>query len=221
MLVLQILQLRLPSLSSLSRSPSSSSTLLQNLATFILHQNPSSKIFQVIPAEDPTLLYILSPWPSTSHPDFLASPGIESIFSGPAKNGVEFVRSFHIALPSTVPTVSASEPITINSVSDIPVLKAPTLMVAGLYVTSTEIENITNEDRPALLKACDRYGVVDGWRIDAEEGKLEYIDINGWESVEAHREFFALMVAEEGYRKRWEGCVKGSEVRHMTVLDLR
>ena len=56
-----------------------------------------------------------------------------------------------------------------------------------------------------MLKACDRYGVADGWRIDAEEGKLEYIVINGWESVEAHREFFAPIIAEEGYRKWWEG----------------
>jgi hypothetical protein len=53
-----------------------------------------------------------------------------------------------------------------------------------------------------MLKACDQYGVVDGWRIDAEEGKLESIVINGWESVEAHREFFVLMIAEEGHRKR-------------------
>ena len=57
--------------------------------------------------------------------------------------------------------------------------------------------------------------------IDAEEGKLEYIVINGWESVEAHREFFALMIAEEGNRKRWEGYVEGCEVRHIRVLDLR
>jgi len=41
-----------------------------------------------------------------------------------------------------------------------------------------------------------------------------YIVINGWESVEAHREFFALMIAEEG-------CVKGSEVRRRRVLDMR
>jgi hypothetical protein len=94
-------------------------------------------------------------------------------------------------------------------------------MVASLYATSAEIENIMNEDRLAMLKACDRYGAVDGSRVDAEEGKLEYIVINGWESVEAHRELFALMIAEEGYRERWEGCVKGSEVRHMRVLDSR
>jgi hypothetical protein len=75
-------------------------------------------------------------------------------------------------------------------------------MVASLYATSAELENITNEGRLTMLKACDQYGVVDGWRIDAEEGKLESIVINGWESVEADREFFVLMIAEEGHRKR-------------------
>ena len=120
------------------------------------------------------------------------------------------MRSFHIDLPSTLSTVPALEPTTTNPTPDIPVPKAPIPMVASLYVTSTEIENITNEDRPAVLTACDRYGVVGGWRIDAGEGKLGCIVINGWESIGAHREFFALMIAEEG-------CVKGNEVRHMRV----
>jgi hypothetical protein len=71
-------------------------------------------------------------------------------------------------------------------------------MVASLYATSAEIENITNEDRPAILKACDRYRVVDGWRIDVE---VESIVINREESAEAHPEFFALMIAEEGHKK--------------------
>lgn len=152
---LQILQLRLPSLPPFK-------------ILILLHQNPSSEIF--IPAEDPTLLYTLSPWPSTFHPDFLASPRIEPIFSGPTTTGVEFVRSLHIGLPSTLPTVSASESTTINTMTDIPVFKAPILMVASLYATSAELENITNEGRLAMLKACDQYGVVDGWRVDAEEG---------------------------------------------------
>jgi len=166
-----------------------------------------SRFFQAL--EDPTLIYVLGLWPNLqTHQSFLASPLKPEILS-PQQDLLDFGWMIHIPL---------------EDLESLP-LGAPIVAIARLHVKGGEHviahKEITGRYGGMLVERTKPYGVVEGWRVDGEEGaqEQEQVVITGWEAKEDHLAFGAGLRETypdyAGLRDHWQGI----EVNHMRDME--
>ena len=186
-------------------------TLVRNLSTVRSLVHTNSRFYHCI--EDPSLVYILGQWPSLdAHRRFLSSPEKEQILSHQTHQ-LDFGWMLHLDLPEGV-----------SSMDEVIPFPAPILSIARMFFSTsgTHVEaykKILASHRSKIVDATLPYPLFDGWRIDAQEGKAEYVILTGWETASAHAEFTKSMrEAEQEYASAMDH-VEGMEVRHMRNME--
>jgi hypothetical protein len=205
MSILEILQLKVKPTTEPSNPAilASLRTVRQSLAQKV--HATQSRFYHSI--EDTSLIYVLGLWDSLSqHQVFLSSPLKDEILS-PQEDLLDFGWCIHIEM---------------DSMNQLP-LKAPILSIARIKLKSGDYhvkqhEEITARYRSVLKARTGPCGVVEGWRIDGEDGEREQVFITGWETKEDHLEFSAGLGERNGdyrgLREHWES-VEVSHVRDM------
>lgn len=104
-------------------------------------------------------------------------------------------------------------------------LGAPTMSVARLFIKNSE-EHVKGYDdavekyRRAVVEGAKPWKVVDGWRVDCEEGRREAIMLSGWDGIEAHQEFTARTREKypeyAGVREHYEGI----DIKHARDMEV-
>jgi heme-degrading monooxygenase HmoA len=185
-------------------------TLVENLSIVrsLIHTN--SRFYHCI--EDPTLIYILGQWPSlATHKAFLSSPEKDAILSYQTHQ-LDFVWMLHLDLPEG------------KNMEDVLPFTAPVLGIARMIFNTSDpdvdvYQRILADYRSKVVGATGPFPLFDARRIDGDEGKVEYVILTGWESVEAHNDLVnALRVSTLEYVTS-RGYVEGMEVRHMRNLE--
>jgi heme-degrading monooxygenase HmoA len=185
-------------------------TLVENLSTVRSLVHTNSRFYHCI--EEPTLIYILGQWPSlAAHKAFLSSPEKDAILL-PQTHQLDFAWMLHLDLPEG------------KSMEDVLPFTAPILGIARIFFNTSDpdvdaYKKILVDHRSKVVETTGPYPFFGAWRIDAEEGKAEYVILTGWESVEAHDELTsALRVTIREYATATD-YVEGMEVRHMRNLE--
>jgi hypothetical protein len=203
---LEILQLKVkPNISSSDPAILTSlRTVRESLAQKI---HPTrSRFYQSI--EDSSLIYVLGLWTSLSqHHDFLSSPLRAEILS-PQEHLLDFGWCVHIP---------------VEKMEDLP-LEAPIVAIARIKVKSGEhvklLKEITERYRDVLEERTRPFGIVEGWRMDGEDGsEREQVVVTGWEKKEDHVTFGAGLREKfedyRGLRDHWESL----EASHMKDME--
>lgn len=176
-------------------------TLLANLAKVRSMINTKSCWFHSI--DDPSCIYIIGEWPSmAAREQFLASPERDEILKDQAEQ-LEFVWMIHLD----------------GEISRVP-SGAPVMSVARLFIKSdgTHVQDFdatVTRFRRHLGESTEPCPVLDGWRIDRDEGKHESIWLTGWESVEAHLAFTVEARKDRDYASLREHYEEVVHVRNM------
>ncbi|KAL2060662.1 hypothetical protein VTL71DRAFT_9303 [Oculimacula yallundae] len=138
----------------------------------------NSRFYQCI--EDPTLIYILGVWPSLArHTEFLQSPEKAEILDS-QNNLFDFGWVLHVEIGE-------------KGMDELP-LDAPVMAITRLFLKDgpghvEACEEIERKYRGVVAEGEKTWSVVDGWRIDCEEGKNEGVMVTGWEGMDAHKAF--------------------------------
>ncbi len=145
-------------------------SLLKNLSDVRSYVQSNSNFYHCI--EDPSIIYIIGQWASLeTHKKWLVSPERDDVLK-PQEDQLSLFWMIHMNAPE-------------KGIEGLP-LKAPVMSVARLFVKSEheeEFYRIATSQRVGLVEYAKPYPVVDGWRIDPEEGQKEFVVITGWESV--------------------------------------
>jgi heme-degrading monooxygenase HmoA len=185
-------------------------TLVENLSTVRSLVHTNSRFYHCI--EEPTLIYILGQWPSlAAHKAFLSSPEKDAILL-PQTHQLDFAWMLHLDLPEG------------KSMEDVLPFTAPILGIARIFFNNSDpdvdaYKKILADHRSKVVGTTGPYPFFDAWRIDAEEGKAEYVILTGWESVEAHDELTSTLRVTNREYATATGYVEGMEVRHMRNLE--
>lgn len=164
--------------------------------------NTNSRFYQCV--EDPTLIYILGVWPSLArHGEFLASPARSEILDS-QEELFNFGWILHMEIGD-------------RGMDELP-LDAPVMAITRLFMKDGEehvkaCEEIERKYREVVAEGRRPWNVVDGWRIDCENGKNEGVMITGWESVETHEAFTK--------RTREKHPEYGSVTQHYERMEVR
>ena len=196
--VLEILAVRLKKGVS-AEDPS----LLENLSTVRDFVKTNSKFYHCI--EDPSVIYIVGQWPSlAAHKEWLISPKRYEVLKA-QEDQLEFVWMIHMD----------------GTIGELP-LRAPVLSIARLFVKNEhegEFHRVAMAYREGLVVYTKPYRVVDGWRIDPEDGKKEFVVITGWETVEAHKECTRKMGEESKEYASLGEHFEASDVGHSRNME--
>jgi heme-degrading monooxygenase HmoA len=185
-------------------------TLVENLSTVRSLVHTNSRFYHCI--EDPTLVYILGQWPSlAAHKAFLSSPEKDAILLHQTHQ-LDFAWMLHLDLPEG------------KSMEDVLPFTAPVLGIARMFFNTPDpdvdaYEKILADHRSKVIGTTGPYPLFDARRIDAEEGKAEYVILTGWESVEVYNELMSTLRMSNREYDTVTGYVEGVEVRHMRNLE--
>lgn len=167
--VLEVTQLRLRGV------PPDDPTLLHSLSMVRGILNTRSHFYSCI--EDPTLLFILSLWPSLQHhQDFLASSRAGDIL-GPQDAMLEFRWTVHMEL---------------DAMTSLP-LQAPVMAITRRTLVADDVDaydEAVAKEKQAVIQSSN-HKVASGWRLDASPGTHEALLFTGWEDAQAHITFSA------------------------------
>ncbi|KAH7327115.1 hypothetical protein BKA65DRAFT_509963 [Rhexocercosporidium sp. MPI-PUGE-AT-0058] len=177
-MILEICQLKVKP--NLSPSDPSLLSALSKARTEIKERvhNTNSRFYQCI--EDPTLIYILGIWPSLErHAEFLKSPEKSKILDS-QEDLFNFGWILHMEIGD-------------KGMDELP-LDAPVLAITRLFMKDGDehvkaCEEIERKYRQIIAKGGRQWSVVDGWRIDCEQGKNEGVMITGWDGMDDHEVF--------------------------------
>lgn len=104
-------------------------------------------------------------------------------------------------------------------------LGASTMAVARLFIKNSEehvkgYDDVAEKYRRVVVEGAKPWKVVDGWRVDCEEGRREAIMLSGWDGIEAHEEFTARTREKypeyAGVREHYEGM----DVKHARNMEV-
>jgi heme-degrading monooxygenase HmoA len=203
--VLELLLLRLrPGISA------TDPTLVENLSTVRSLVHTDSRFYHC--TEEPSLVYILGQWPSlAAHKAFLASPEREQILSHQTHQ-LDFLWMLHLDIPQG------------TAMGDAVPFMAPVLSIARMSFPAAgphvdAYKTILANHRSRIVDATRPYPLFDGWRVDAPEGRAEYVILTGWESAEAHAEFTRSMREASQEYAGARDHVEGMEVRHARNME--
>jgi heme-degrading monooxygenase HmoA len=157
-----------------------------------------SRFYQCM--EDPSSIYLFGIWPSTQrHDEFLSSAEKSAILDG-QEAFFDFGWILHVA---------------IASLADLP-LAAPVLSLGYFKVRDGEegaFQRIWDKYGGVLATATAPYPSLGAWRIDAEEGKREYVVVTGWEDKAKHDECRQSMRGQyEDFAAVRDTCTWGSVI---------
>ncbi|KAK0114263.1 hypothetical protein ONS95_013760 [Cadophora gregata] len=207
-MILEICQLKVKS--SLSTSDPGLLSALSKARTELKERvhNTNSRFYQC--AEDPTLIYILGVWPSLArHAEFLTSPEKSEILDS-QEDLFDFGWILHMEVG-------------VRGMDELP-LDAPVMAITRLLMKDGDVhvkacEEIECKYREVIAEGRRQWNVVDGWRIDREDGKNEGVMITGWESVDAHNAFTKrIREAHPEYASVTQHYEK-MEVRHANNME--
>lgn len=186
--------------------------LVKNLATVRSLVHTNSRFYHCL--EDPRLVYILGQWPSlAAHRQFLSSSEKEQILSHQTHQ-LDFEWMLHLELPEGV-----------SAMENVIPFSAPVLGIERvLFETSGSgvdgYERVLEKRRRRVVDTARPYPLLGGWRIDAQEGRAEYVMITGWESVDAHSESTKEATREESQEDNGvRNHAVGIEVRHARNME--
>ncbi|TAQ88669.1 hypothetical protein B7494_g2996 [Chlorociboria aeruginascens] len=147
---------------------------LQSVRTLL---GTSSQFY--ISIASPSTLYILGLWASLElHQAFLSSPDKAKLLGG-QNTMLQFTSMAHVPLAA---------------MRDLP-LAAPVLLMERFEV----------KEGVGMREGMQRvWSMVEGWRVDAPEGKSEYLVFTGWESEDAHNKFAAKQAQNKTFMQLGE-----------------
>lgn len=181
-------------------------TSLQKVRTTLATRitNTASRFYQSL--EDPTEIYILGIWPTlAAHHTFLASPEKAEILDA-QQDLLDFGWILHIP---------------IESMDEVP-FDAPVMAITRLFVKGEHVrryKEVGAKYREKVVEGTKPFRIVNGWRVDGEEGRLENVILTGWETREAHFEFTAAMVEKFPEYGTVKDCCEGMELSHCVNME--
>ncbi|CZT44727.1 uncharacterized protein RSE6_04941 [Rhynchosporium secalis] len=168
----------------------------------------NSRFYQCL--ENPTLIYILGCWPSLSrHAEFLQSPEKAEILDS-QETLFDFGWVLHMEIGD-------------NGIDALP-LDAPVMAITRLFMKDgaehvEACEEFEQKHRGVVGERKRTWSVVNGWRMDCEEGKNEGVMITGWESMDEHEAFTERMRTEYPVHAEVVQYHERMEVRHVRNME--